>query len=97
MELPICFIHGNSAPNGYFYECEEFKKNVISIWLHNTHKFDYNNGTSTKTIHSFFNTKTKTYYSPVNSKTVGSAVDINLTTPYSAIIHKASPLDSFFV
>ena len=96
MELPISFIHSNSPPKGYYYKCEEFKKNVVSIWLCNTHKFHYNLGKPTKTIHSFYNNKTNTYYAPVNSKTMGKQVDIKSTRNYTAMQIKPSPLDQFF-
>lgn len=97
MELPVSFIHSNSPPNGYYYECEEFKRNVVSIWLCNTRKFVYNNGAPTRTIHSFYNTKTGEYFFPINSKSIGARVDINETRNYTAMQIKQSPLDVFFV
>lgn len=97
MELPVSFIHISSPPSGYYYECEEFKKNVIIIWLCNTHRFDYNNGAVTRTIHSFYNTKTNCYHAPINSSTVGSVVDIKHTTQYSAMQLNLNSLMSAFV
>ena len=86
-----------SAPAGHYYEYEEFKHNVVRIWLCNTRKFDYNLGASTRTIHSFYNTKRKKYYAPINVKTVGKEVDIKDTRPYTAMQLKQSPLDAFFI
>ena len=86
-----------SAPEGYYYECEEFKRNVVSIWLCNTRKFDYNNGAPTRTIHSFYNTKTREYFAPINSKSIGACVNIKDTRNYTAMPIKQSPLDAFFV
>lgn len=86
-----------SAPKGYYYECEEFKQNVVSIWLCNTRKFVYNNGIQTRTIHSFYNTKTREYFSPYNSKTIGACVNIKETRNYTSMPIKQSPLDVFFV
>lgn len=85
-----------SAPDGYYYHYEEFKRNVISIWLCNTRKFVYNNGAPTRTIHSFYNTKTKEYFAPINSKTIGARVNINETRNYTTMSIKQSPLDAFF-
>jgi hypothetical protein len=86
-----------SAPKGYYYQVEEFKRNVVSIWLCNTHKFDYNNGASTKTIHSFYNTKTKEYFAPINSKTIGSRVNISDTRPWTSMPINYQGLEQFFV
>ena len=85
-----------SAPKGYYYEYEEFKRNVISIWLCNTRKFIYNDGIPTRTIHSFYNTKTREYFAPINSKTIGARVNINETRNYTTMPIKQSPLDAFF-
>jgi hypothetical protein len=85
-----------SAPDGYYYEYEEFKHNVVRIWLCNNRKFDYNLGASTRTIHSFYNKKRNKYYAPINVKTVGKEVDIKSTRNYTAMPVKPSPLDAFF-
>jgi len=97
MELPVSFIHSSFAPEGYYYECQEFKRNVVSIWLCNTRKFDYNNGVSTKTIHSFYNTKTAEYFAPINSKTIGARVNIEDTRNYTAMPIKYQGVEAFFV
>lgn len=91
VELPY------SAPDGYYYEVEEFKRNVVRVWLCNTYKFDYNNGAPTKTIHSFYNTKTKEYFAPINSKTIGSRVNIKETRNYTAMPIKKTALEAAFV
>jgi hypothetical protein len=85
-----------SPPEGYFYEAEEFKRNVVSIWLCNTYKFVYNGGAPTRTIHSFYNTKTREYFAPVNSKTIGACVNIKETRNYSAMPIKYIGLEQFF-
>ena len=85
-----------SAPDGYYYEYEEFKHNVVRIWLCNTHQFDYNLGASTRTIHSFYNSKQNKYYAPVNSKTIGKEVDIKSTRNYTAMPLKQTPLEAAF-
>jgi hypothetical protein len=95
VELPSTFCH--SPPQGYFYEAEEFKKNVVSIWLCNTRKFVYNGGAQTRTIHSFYNTKTGEYFAPINSKTIGACVNIRDTRNYTAMSLNLNPLEAAFV
>lgn len=87
----------HTAPEGYSYEFEEFKRNVTAIWLRDNRIFDYNLGKSVRTIWGFYHSKTKTYSAPVNAKTVGKSVDIEDTTPYTAmqIIHKG--VERYFV
>lgn len=87
----------HQAPQGTHYETEEFKRNVISIWIAYDRKFDYNLGKSVRCIWGFYNSKTKEYFSPVNSKTVGKRVSSENTTPYTAMIPKQTPLESAFV
>ncbi len=97
MELPVSFIHSNSPPNGYYYDCEDFKRNVVSIWLCNTRKFDYNNGAPTRTIHSFYNTKTREYFAPINSKTIGACAAIKDTRPWTSMKINYQGVEQFFV
>jgi len=95
LELPSSFFH--SPPDGYYYKAEEFKRNVISIWLYNTRKFVYNGGAETRTIHSFYDTKTREYFAPVNSKTIGACVNIKDTRNYTAMPLKLNPLEAAFL
>jgi hypothetical protein len=94
-EVPPSFIH--SPPQGYFYAAEEFKKNVVSIWLCNTYKFVYNGGAPTRTIHSFYNTKKQQYYAPVNSKTIGACVNIEDTRSWTSMKINYQGIEQFFV
>lgn len=95
VELPTSFFH--SAPDGYYYEAEEFKRNVISIWLCNTYKFVYNNGIETRTIHSFYNTKTREYFAPINSGTIGACVNIKETRHWTSMKINYQGVEQFFV
>ena len=79
MEFP------HKPPKGMHYEQTDFKRNVIAIWIHYDRQFDYNLGDAVRCIWGFYNTKTKQFHAPVNSKTVGSVVELNKTTPYSAM------------
>ena len=93
--MTIDFPH--TAPEGYFYETEPFKRNVDAIWIHHQRRFDYNLGDAVRCIWGFYNTKTKEYFAPINSKTVGKRVNINETTPYSAMQIKMTPLERAFI
>jgi len=87
----------HKPPKGYYYETEPFKRDVIAIWIHNTYGFVYNSGSPVRSIWGFYNTKTRTYHSPINSKTIGQSVDIENTTPYSAMQLKLTPLELAYV
>lgn len=75
----------HKAPENYHYERTDFKANVSAIWIVNDTHFDYCGCSGVKSIWGFYNSKTKQFHAPQNSKTVGSVVDINKTTPYSAM------------
>lgn len=82
----------HSAPSTYHYKFErDFKQNFVAIWLYHNCRYDYNLGKETKSIWGFYNTKTKEFYSPKNSKTIGRIVNINKTTPYTAMQLCQSP------
>ena len=83
MELPPDFIH--EAPDGYRYESFQFKRSIVAIWTVCSRRFTYNSGDESRCIWGFYDTKKRQYFAPVNSKTVGDTVDINSTTPYSAM------------
>jgi hypothetical protein len=94
-ELPVSFPH--TSPEGYSYESSQFKSNVVAIWIRNHYRFVYNGGETALSIWGFYNTKTKCFHSPVNSKTVGDKVELNRTTPYSAVQIKQTPLEKAFL
>lgn len=79
------FQYPHQPPEGYTYEATPFQRNVIAIWIRNHRWFSFNNGGTVRSIWGFYNTKTKQYHAPVNSRTVGDVVDVNDTTPYSAM------------
>jgi hypothetical protein len=87
----------HKPPKDYSYEYEQFNASTIRIMLHCNRQFDYNLGASTKTIWGFYKPKKRIYLAPVNAKTIGKQVDINSTTPYSAMQLKQTPLEQFFV
>jgi hypothetical protein len=93
--MKINFPH--KPPKGMYYEQTEFKRNVIAIWIHYRRQFDYNLGDPVCCIWGFYDTKKQQYFSPINSKTIGKVVNINDTTPYSAMVPKKTVLESCFV
>jgi len=95
MVMTIEFPH--RAPEGMYYEIVSFKVNVVAIWIHYRRRFDYNNGRHIACIWGFYHTKKKCYYAPINSSKCGDQVDIERTTPYSAMIPKQTPLEAAYV
>ena len=87
----------HTPPDGCSYSFEEYKPGVVSIWLNNPRKFDYNMGKPTRTIWGFYNTKSNKFFAPINSKTIGKEVDFKQTRNYTAMQIKPSPFDAFFV
>lgn len=84
-----------TAPDGYSYEFTEFNSRLISIWL--IHSFPYSYTTKTvKSIWGFYNWKKKEYYSPINSVKCGNKVNIDDTSPYTAMKLKLTPLEKAF-
>ena len=87
----------HSPPKDCSYVYENFNTRTVRIWLCNTRKFDYNLGARTKTVWGFYNPKKRVYYAPINSKTIGKEVDIENTTPYTAMQVKRTSLEECFV
>ena len=93
--LPNDFPH--IAPEGYRYEVLQSKRNLISIWTVFERGFVYNDHSESYAIWGFYNTKTNTYHAPINSTKVGDSVDIESTSPYSAMQLNLNPLEAAFV
>lgn len=87
----------HQAPVGTFYKVEEFKKNVLSIWICYDRKFDYNNGKNVKCIWGFYDYKKCKFFAPVNRSTLGKEIDIDDTRSWSSMPIKQTPLESAFV
>ena len=85
------------SPKGYSYEYEQFNPTTIRIMLCCHRKFDYNLDARTSTVWGFYKPKKRVYYAPINAKSIGKQVDINSTTPYSAMIPNRTPLESAFL
>jgi hypothetical protein len=100
IELPLDFPH--KAPEHYYYECQDFKRNVISIWLCDTKSYSYTTDSPIRTIWGFVKYKitkksiTHTYYAPINSNKMGKEVDINDTRKFTAMQINYQGLEGFF-
>ena len=91
MEFP------HKAPRGYEYWTDDYSKTIKRIWLRNiSREFIYGDDKHPSTVWGFFCTRKKEYISPVNSKKPGKKVDLNQTTPYTAMPLKLTPLDLAF-
>lgn len=83
MQLPTSFTH--NPPDGYCYRVREFKSGYLSIWIGNYFPFSYTQDSPVYSIWGFYNVKKKKYFSPINSKSIGNQVDIDATSPYTAM------------
>jgi len=92
----IDFSFPHTAPRGNSYEVEQFTRNLLAIWICNHGQFSYTDKTP-KSIWGFYNTKTKCYHAPINATKQGDKVNIEDTSPYSAMIPKLSPLMQAFI
>ena len=89
------FTH--KPPKGTYYEVEQFKRNVFSIWVCYDRKFVYNLGESVKCIWGFYDYKKCKFFSSVNSSKIGKEVDFKNTRNYTAMPIKQTILESYFV
>ena len=80
------------SPKGYEYQTVPFKRNVVAVWLLCHRQFIYNNGSPTRTIWGFYNTKTKQYHAPINSQQIGEVVQLSDTSPYTSMPLNLNPL-----
>jgi len=90
MEMPV------KPPKGYYYEVQEHKRNVVSFWLCGGPTYQYLDGGTPRTIHSFYNYKKKVWYAPVNSKKIGDEVDPATMRPWTAMKLNLNPLMAAF-
>jgi len=85
------FIHTPPTDN-HWYEEVRFKNNVIAIFLVYGPGYLFNNFNPHRTIWGFYNTKKQQFHAPKDIKTVGDVVNIEDTTPYTAMQLNLNPL-----
>ena len=91
LKLPPDFIH--EPPQGYHYEVEQFRRNILRICIVNDGTFTYTTD-APKCVWGFYNTKSRTYSAPINFSKQGDTVDINKTRPYTAMQLNLNPLEA---
>lgn len=74
----------HEAPDGYHYSVAEFNKTYDVVWLHHHYPYAYTTE-PVKTVWGFIKKKTGAIHSPINAKKVGSEIDKDLTTPFTAM------------
>ena len=82
----------HQPPEGYSYDVQQYKRNMLSIWIINHGEFSYTDQPP-RSIWGFYHTKKREYYAPINSKKCGDRVDFQRTTPYSAMQLNLNPLE----
>jgi len=70
---------------------------LIAIWLRHHKVYDYNLGKSVKSIWGFYSPKKREYYAPINSSKTGAVVNIQNTTPYTAMPIQLTTLEKCFI
>ena len=94
-ELPKDFPH--QPPEGYEYRVLRKNASLLSIFTVYQRGFTYNGNSESYCIWGFYNTKKQEYYAPINSTKCGDKVDINSTTPYTAMQLNLNPLELAFL
>ena len=89
MEFP------HKAPQGYEYWSDDYSKTIKRIWIRNLGTFTYTQE-QPSAVWGFFNRKTGQFISPINWKKPGKVVDINDTSPYTAMPLNLTPLEAAF-
>ena len=89
------FTH--KAPKGYEYWSDDYSKTIKRIWIRNiSREFIYGDEKHPSSVWGFFNRKTGDYIAPINSKKPGKVVDINRTSPSTAMPLQLTPLEAAF-
>ena len=88
----------HKPPEGYEYWQEKFNTKLTRIWIKNVSmEFIYGNEPHPSSVWGFYDNKKGCFIAPINHKKPGKVVNINDTTPYSAMQLKLTPLEQAFV
>tara|TARA_B100000073_G_scaffold152506_1_gene125830 strand:- start:1245 stop:1526 length:282 start_codon:yes stop_codon:yes gene_type:complete len=85
----------HKAPKGYEYWSDDYSKTIKRIWIRNLGTFTYTEE-QPSAVWGFFNRKTGDFIAPINCKKPGKVVDINRTSPYTAMPLQLTPLEAAF-
>ena len=86
----------HKAPTGYEYWSDSYSKTIDRIWIRNLGVFTYTEE-QPSSVWGFFNKKTGEYIAPINWKKPGKVVEVEDTSPYSAMPLKLTPLEAAFL
>jgi hypothetical protein len=87
----------HKAPKGYSYEFEQYNTRTVRIMLRHHAQYDYNLGKSVATVWGFYAPKKRVYHAPINATSIGKEIDIQNTTPYTAMPIQQTALEKCFV
>ncbi len=82
-------------PTGYEYWTDEFKTSVTRIWIRNvSREFIYGDEKHPSSVWGFYNKKKDEFLSPINWKKPGKKIELNDTSPYTAMRKNYNPLEA---
>ena len=88
----------HKPPEGYEYSQEKFNTKLTRIRLKNVSmEIIYGDAHNPSSVWGFYDNKKGCFIAPINHKKPGKVVNINDTTPYSAMQLKLTPLERAFV
>ena len=96
--IPSDFIH--EPPEGYSYEVQQYKRNILSIWLLYHCQYNYNDGDPISTIWGFVKyktTKAVRTLMPPSTQIRSEKVDMQNTRPYTAMQLNLTPLEKLLL
>jgi len=93
-EIQSRFSH--IPPTGYRYETLPFKRDMYSIWTVYDRGFSYNGNSPSYCIWGFYDAKKRCFKAPINATKPGDTVELEDTTPYTAMPLNLNPLEMCF-
>lgn len=85
----------HSPPEGYSYQFQQHNASTLSIWLLHHRRYVFcDDDQPVRTIWGFYKPKQSKYYAPINSNKIGKEVDIEFTTPFTAMQLNLNPLEN---
>ena len=89
----IDFPYYDNPPEGYDYWFENHTKTITKIWIRNKRRFVYADNQTASSVWGFYDARKGTFLSPINAKKPGKPVNIEDTTPYTAMQLNLNPLE----
>lgn len=89
----IDFPYYDNPPEGYDYWFEDHTKTITRIWIRNKSRFVHTDGETVSSVWGFYDSRKGTFLSPINAKRPGKPIDIEDTSPFSAMRLNLNPLE----